>query len=354
MSKKDKKFKGGLLEEYILYGIFVGIAIFLLIKSLGAWNVIKMETVVAITFLVSVISGIVVAGLFSYFLSQRTVKNYAIGLVSDVVKYLQQKAFIPLEHKTEKMPDIASARNKIMYYIGLQADRITELTRQKKEFEDTIARFTESKGLSKLSGNETKGEIKDVSILFTDVKNFTEFYQKVRTEDVMKYLNAYFTEVVSIVHKHHGIVNKFIGDEVMAVFEAKPNDEKESGHELRALAASLEIMSKFETIMNSVGIILPSPLKVSYGIGIGLHSGPAIVGTVGSKERMEFTVLGDTVETANRIAMASGIGVVLISADTYQRIGKRVDVIDADPINIGGKEGLYKVYIAKGINLIIR
>jgi class 3 adenylate cyclase len=354
MNKKDKKYKGGLLGEYILYGVFVGIAVFLLVKSLGAWNVIKLETIVAITFLISVISGVIISGLFSYFLSQRTVKNYVIGMVFDVMKYLQQKNIIPLEYKMEKIQDINLARNKILHFVGLQADRIAELTRQKKEYEDTIARFTDFKGQTMLQVNDTKGEIKDVTILFTDVKNFTEFYRKVKTEDVMKYLNAYLTEVVNIVHKHKGIVNKFIGDGVMAVFESKPGDEKENGHELRALAASLEIMKKFDSIINSVGIILPAPLQVSYGIGIGLHSGPAIVGTVGSKERMEFTVLGDTVEIANRIAMVSRIGAVLISADTYQRIGKKAEVIESEPVNIGGKDGMYKVYIATGINLIIR
>ncbi|OGF49196.1 MAG: hypothetical protein A2231_09780 [Candidatus Firestonebacteria bacterium RIFOXYA2_FULL_40_8] len=354
MNKKDNKFRGGLLGEYILYGVFVGIAIFLLVKSLGAWNVINMNTIVGIAFLISVISGIVVAGLFSYFLSQRSVKNYVIGIVLDVIKYLQQKAIIPLEYKSETFTDTYTARNKILFFIGLQADRIAELTRQKKEYEDTIARFTDYKGKSMLQVNDTKGEIKDVTILFTDVKNFTEFYQKVRTEDVMKFLNTYLNDVANIVHKHKGVINKFIGDEVMAVFESKPDDEKENGHELRALSAALEIAKKFDSTISNSGIILPEPLMVSYGIGIGLHSGPAIVGTVGSKERMEFTVLGDTVEIANRIAMVSGIGVVLISADTYKRIGKRAEVVESEPVNLGGKDGLYTVYIAKGINLIIR
>ncbi|OGF45844.1 MAG: hypothetical protein A2452_08130 [Candidatus Firestonebacteria bacterium RIFOXYC2_FULL_39_67] len=354
MDKKDNKYKGGLIGEYIIYGVFVGIAIFLLVKSFETWNVIQMNTIVWIAFLISLISGVIIAGLFSYLLALRSIKNYVIVIVNDVVKYLQQKSIIPLEYKLEKLKDTISARNKILHFIGIQADRITDLTRQKKEYENTISRFTDFKGQSMLQVNDAKGEIKDVTILFTDVKNFTEFYQKVRVEDVMKFLNIYLTEVVNIIHKNKGIVNKFIGDEVMAVFEAKEGDEKENGHELRALAASFEILKKFDSILNSSGIMLPTPLKVSYGIGIGLHSGPAIVGTIGSKERMEFTVLGDTVEIANRIALASGIGVALISADTYQRIGKKAEVIECEPLNLGGKEGLYKVYIATGINLIIR
>lgn len=354
MDKKKSGFRGGLLGEYILYGIFVGIAIFLVIKYFGGWNVTVMKETVAVAFLVSVIAGIIVAGLFSYFLSQRSLKNFSIDIVMGMVRFLQQKSILPLEYKEENLKDSKAAKNKIFNLLGIVADRIAELNKAKKEYEDTVARYTDMKGMSTLQLNNTKGEIKDVSIVFTDIKNFDQFYQSVSTEEVMRFLNTYISMVTSVVHGQGGIVNKIIGDEVMSVFEAKPGEDKELGHELRALTAAMEIARKFESIVFETKLIFSSPMKVAFGVGIGMHSGPAMVGTIGSKERMEFTVLGDTVEIAGHVAQNADIGVVLMTEDTYHRIGKRAEVIEMAPIRAGYNNKEYKVFIAKGINLIIR
>jgi len=354
MNKKKKGFKGGLLGEYILYGIFVGISVFLVIKYLVGWNITKLQDIAALTFLASVVSGIVIAGLFSYFLSKRSIKKFSIETVNTMIKFLQQKNILPLQYEQDELQDSNSAKNRIMGLLGLLTDRITELNRKKKEFEDTLARYKDLKEMSSFKIKNSGGEIKDVTILFTDIKNFSEFYQNTNTEAVIRFLNIYITEVTKIIQGQNGIVNKIIGDETMSVFEAKTGEDRDTGHELRAINAAMEIIRKFDGIMAEANVSLPAPMKIAFGIGIGIHSGPAMIGTIGSKERMEFTVLGDTVELAGHVALNADIGATLITEDTYQRLGKRVEVIEPGPLNLGGKIGSCRVFIVKGINLITR
>jgi len=349
------KKKDSLLAEYILYGVFVGIAVFLLLKSLGGWNVAKLDTIVWLAFLISVVSGVVIAGLFSFFLSRRSVKQHLKDLIEDIVRFLQQKAVLPLEYKNETCKDIEAAKAKILSFISLQAERIVELTRQKKEYEDTIARFTDGSGNYLLKGGgRARGETKDLTVLFTDFKNFSEIFKLADTGEVIKFINSYLTEIVNIIHSHKGTIVKFIGEEVMAVFEPLPEYSKENGHELRAIAAALEIIKKLGPAVKNPGILKSPGVEISSGLGIGLHSGQAVIGTIGSEDKIEFTVLGGTVEIAGKIALASQIDAVLISAETYERAGKKVEVKETAPVELGGKEGLHKVFTVKSINLIIR
>ena len=354
MDKNRTIFKGGLLGEHILYGIFVGIAVFWAIKYLGGWNVANLSEIVALTFLVSIISGVVVAGLFSYFLSRRSVKSYALKIEAGMVRYLQQKNTLPLEYKSGALPDSKAATDKIYSILGHLSDRIIAVNRIEKECEETIARYTDMRGMSMLQLNNTKGEVKDVTVLFTDIKNFNEFYQNMSSEEVMRFLNVYISTVTNIVHNRKGVVNKIIGDETMSVFEAKTGDDKEMSHEFRAVDAALEICKSFDSILAEANIRIVTPMKIAFGVGVGVNSGPAIVGTIGSKERMEYTVLGDTVELAGLVALNADIGVTLITEDTYQRIGKRLVVIEPAPVSIGKNKGFCRVYIVKGVNLIIR
>ena len=135
------------------------------------------------------------------------------------------------------------------------------------------------------------GERRNVCVMFLDIRNFTGFAEGRSPEEVVDYLESLFGFMIEIVNRHHGIINKFLGDGFMAVFGAPVSDGRDCHN---AVAAALEILSRVEEEV-ARGRVLPT------GVRIGLHSGEAVTGSIGSQLRREYTVIGDVVNLASRI-----------------------------------------------------
>ncbi|MFH1823766.1 MAG: adenylate/guanylate cyclase domain-containing protein [Candidatus Firestonebacteria bacterium] len=349
-----EKLRKILLKEFILYGIFIGLLIFLIIKLLFVpGNILSIDVNLIKVLSASIVAGVLIAGLVPFILSKLSVKNELFNLIHEIVVLLQNKGLLTLEHKTEKPKDIKNGKNKIFSLIITLTDKILSLNKRNIDLENTIARFTDLKTSYGHTIPELKGEVRNVTVLFTDIRNFTALCEKITSDDIIIFLNSYLKNVTKIVHEHDGIINKFIGDAVMASFEVSRHVEGESlSHELRAVSAALEIHKVFDVILEEANIKLLGSLEV--GLGIGINSGNAVIGTIGSEERMEFTVIGDTVNIASRLSMMAGIGATLIGSDIYEKIRDKIEVIETEPVSIRGKSGLHKVYIVKGIDLITR
>lgn len=142
---------------------------------------------------------------------------------------------------------------------------------------------------------ELGGELRNVCVMFLDIRNFSGYAAGERPEAVMSYLNTLFDFMIDVVNEHQGIVNKFLGDGFMAVFGAPLDDAERCGH---AVGASLEILQRLERL-NAAGKIHPTR------VGIGLHMGEAVTGNVGSADRKEYTIIGDVVNMASRLEQAT-------------------------------------------------
>jgi adenylate cyclase len=138
---------------------------------------------------------------------------------------------------------------------------------------------------------ETDGEVRPVCVMFLDIRNFTAFCENRSPQEVVAYLNTLFAPLITIVNQHHGIVNKFLGDGFLAVFGAPL---AEGSAPQNAIHAALAISNHMEQIWAAGD--LPK-----LEIGIGLHAGDAVTGTVGSAARKEYTIIGDVVNIAARI-----------------------------------------------------
>lgn len=138
---------------------------------------------------------------------------------------------------------------------------------------------------------DLRSEKKNVCVMFLDIRNFTTFAEKRAPEEVVDYLESLFEFMVEIVNRHHGIVNKFLGDGFMAVFGAPLSDGADCRN---GLVAAREIISRVESEVAG-GRVLPTT------VGIGLHAGEAVTGSIGSSLRREYTVIGDVVNLAARI-----------------------------------------------------
>jgi len=139
--------------------------------------------------------------------------------------------------------------------------------------------------------NSTEGEVQHVCVMFLDIRNFTKFSESRTPQEVVAYLNSLFDFMIDIVNRNHGIINKFLGDGFMAAFGTPFSDGFDSRN---AVNASKEILQKLEEEIKA-GNILPTK------VGIGLHSGEAVTGNIGSIQRKEYTIIGDVVNLASRI-----------------------------------------------------
>ena len=139
--------------------------------------------------------------------------------------------------------------------------------------------------------NATEGEVQNVCVMFLDIRNFTTFSESRTPQEVVAYLNSVFDFMIDIVNRNHGIINKFLGDGFMAVFGAPFSNGFDSRN---AVNASKQILQKLKEEIEA-GNILPTR------VGIGLHTGKAVTGNIGSIQIKEYTIIGDVVNLASRI-----------------------------------------------------
>ena len=184
---------------------------------------------------------------------------------------------------------------------------------------------------------DLRSENKKVCVMFLDIRDFTQFAEKRSPKEVVDYLESLFDFMIEIVNRHHGIINKFLGDGFMAVFGAPLSDERDCAN---AFEAALEILARVNQEAEE-GRILPTR------IGIGLHAGEAVTGSIGSKLRREYTVIGDVVNLAARIEKLNKQfgSQLLISESVWQAIGENLSgVIPMGQVQVKGREAAVQVY----------
>lgn len=157
------------------------------------------------------------------------------------------------------------------------------------------------------------GRAHEISVLFSDIRGFTTLSEQRTPQQVVDLLNRYFSLQVAVVFRHGGTLDKFIGDCIMAFWGAPIADAR---HAQRAVACALEMQRTLAAFKAEYATEL-GELADGFDIGIGIHSGPAVVGFIGAEQKLEYTAIGDTVNLASRIeGMTKGLGRILVSADT--------------------------------------
>ncbi|MDZ4724857.1 MAG: adenylate/guanylate cyclase domain-containing protein [Leptospira sp.] len=186
------------------------------------------------------------------------------------------------------------------------------------------------------------GKRQKVTVLFSDIRDFTHFSEGMDTTSLSKFLTEYRKRMTRAVFANSGTLDKFIGDAVMATFGTPiPSDISglDSINAVKSAKQMLVELSSFNADREKVG---ETPIK----IGIGIHTGEVFAGNIGSEERMEYTVIGDTVNTASRIESACKPlnAVLLISEDVWNEIGKPNDFVRTQKIQLAGKENLVELF----------
>lgn len=184
-----------------------------------------------------------------------------------------------------------------------------------------------------------------VTVLFADIRGFTSMSEKMSAEEVSLILNEYFSAIEPIITKYNGVINKFIGDAVMAIFGDPINDEM---HPMNAVLCANEMLKRVRKLRNK----WMDENKPEIEIGIGINTGEVFVGNIGSETRLEYTVIGDTVNIASRIESYNKVYKTnfLIGSTTYNSVKNRVDVIKISGVTIRGKQKKMDIYEILRVN----
>jgi adenylate cyclase len=221
-------------------------------------------------------------------------------------------------------------------------DEIGDLGREINSMIDGLKeRFRLSKFVSKSTLDHVKmdddiilgGEKKTLTVLFSDIRNFTGYSETRDPVEVLEMLNRVMTLQAEIIHKHGGDIDKFVGDELMAVFEGE-------GMVHRAAEAALEIRSE----MKKINIHEDVPVYV----GIGINTGEMIAGNMGSSDRIDRTVIGDAVNLGARLCSIAGKNTIVLSGYSYEYIQDQFRLVQQKPVKVKGKEKAVNVYTLQG------
>jgi adenylate cyclase len=224
-------------------------------------------------------------------------------------------------------------------------DSMTEGLKERDKVKNLFNKFHGSSVTEDLMKKDVSigGQSKDVIVFFSDIRGFTAFSEKRKPEEVVGMLNEYFAVMVKIINANGGIVDKFIGDAIMAVWGV-PKANKKDAH--NAVKACLEMRRALADLNEKRMNRKEPPIQ----IGMGLHAGSAISGTIGSDERMEYTIIGNTVNTGSRIESSTkAFGSDLLVSDTVlEKIGDAYLTEYAGSAEVKGRSEPLKLHKVRG------
>ena len=273
------------------------------------------------------------------------------GLVGATQQYLLAAHFLPLDISAVAANDTPSyhlSRSVILFIGGIVAGMVALTLR--RQFENSVRASLSRDRVTNLFGqhvspavverllaqaSDPPSEMRTVCVLFLDIRGFTAMTRKRSADETVALLNDFFAEMIAVVDRHYGIINKFLGDGFLALFGAPLHDDRAAANALAAGQAMLAVVDGWNATRPA------QPLRV----GIGIHIGEAVTGTVGSPQRKEYTVIGDTVNLAARLEqLTKETGARLLVSDPLRVAAGALDAHDLGPTKIRGYDEEVRVW----------
>lgn len=225
--------------------------------------------------------------------------------------------------------------------VAIENAKMAEQMKKEEMVRTNLARYLSPQIVDQIIQKDVKvnlgGDRKVVTVLFSDIRNFTTITETRPPDQLVQILNEYFTEMAGIIFENQGSLDKYIGDAIVAVFGSLIPLENSAAH---AVTASIQMMKQLPALnerwMNEYGFTM--------SIGIGINTGEVFLGNIGSPERMEFTVIGDAVNVASRFSGLAKAGQILMTRETFACLGPDIKYKELPPSEVKGKTGKLEVF----------
>jgi len=257
----------------------------------------------------------------------------------EVDPVLDTRGQVSLNLKLSPLKDAAN----VTQGVAIVLDDLTEL-KQRQEQLSVVKRYLPPQmvdDIKKIDELELSGVEREISVLFCDVRGFTTFSEKLEPEELMETINKYLTAGSEAIHHYEGIIDKFMGDAIVGLYNTQLNPQAD--HALRAVYAGLAMVENVKELHQR----LPEKYRLFYGIGV--HTGPAILGNVGSPRRKEFTAIGNSIQLAKLLQENALGGEVIISPDTYAIVKDAVTVERIEPRRLKDQRDYMLMYRITGL-----
>ena len=308
--------------------------------GLGTVSTVKesvaLEGVLAIQWRNLLITILIVTGAitFVYFFS-KTLTNPLKRLVDATVEIQEGNFHVTLKsHSRDEIGRLTTA-----------FAQMGEGLAEREKIKDAFGKFVNKDIAERVLRDEIKlgGERKNATIFFSDIRSFTSISEKLEPEEVVEFLNEYMTRMIECVNQTFGVVDKFIGDAIMAVWGAPVSRGNDTENAINGALMMRKSLIEFNADRGGAH-------KPIIKIGAGINSGPVLAGQIGSTERMEYTVIGDAVNLASRIeALNKPFGTdILISENAYETVKSIFRVQPMKKITVKGKSDPQQIYAVIG------
>ncbi len=272
-------------------------------------------------------------------------RSAAVGIASSLVVLVAFTAAVILlfVHGKIMVEYVAPASALVLSFISSLATNYVTEGRAKRKFREAFAKYVSPQVVDEISRNIDdlkldSGDRRNITILFSDIRDFTSMSERLSPEEVVRRLNIYFKAMVEVVFQFDGTLDKYVGDAIMAFFGA-PKDDPE--HASKACRCALGMSRQLEEVnrhLESEGI---PPMR----IGIGINTGDVVVGNIGSERRMDYTVIGDSVNLASRLeGMNKEFGTTIIISEFTRAKAPGFSVKDLGSVRVKGKEDAVGIY----------
>jgi class 3 adenylate cyclase len=222
--------------------------------------------------------------------------------------------------------------------VAIVLDDMTDIKRREAQIAG-VRRYLPTEvvdGIRSAASLKLGGTRQVISILFADIRGFSTFSEKLDPEKLVEIINVYMTIASDAIHMQQGVIDKFMGDAVMALYNTPLRPQED--HALRAVRSAAAMMADIRAYNDTIS----GQDRLQFGIGV--HTGEAVVGNVGSPDRLDYTAMGDSVNLAKRLQEVAKPMQVLLSDDTYQIVKDRVEVTELEPVQVKGRTQHTKVY----------
>lgn len=189
---------------------------------------------------------------------------------------------------------------------------------------------------------EKGGALSEITLLFSDIRGFTSMSESAEPQEIVRMLNEYFELMVDVIFKYEGTLDKFVGDEVIALFGAPVAMQNAETKAVQCALDMMRVLSEWNRTRAAEG-------QNEINIGIGINTGTVVTGAIGSSRALQYTAIGDAVNTASRLCSVAQAGQIILSEATYRKVQDAVAAVPLPPVRVKGKADELRVYNAVGL-----